>query len=413
MNRILRMLLGAGFSLLLVCTGAGRVLAQEPDVQPSVEAWNRCWMARDGLPPDHVRAAQSLLQPTYLVTGYGLRVPNTTARTTFAELGPARVSLEALSRYEIPWWRAKPVDWAEAASTPLSLTHGINACLPYPVRSIGTMPTSIVRGYTLALAIETDRSAACQYTIFGQTEPCYWAGDRDAYVLVGVSALLEPGRYPLRIEVVSDAGQAILSLPLEVRSGQYGFQYIDPPESLRRLMEPELMASEGAFLAQWRTLRSTARHWELPLALPLAQAVPITAPYGDRRSYGGMVDGYHSGVDYGAWGGMEVLAPADGVVAMVETLEMRGNAVLIDHGWGLVTGYWHLSSVDVRVGNRVLRGEPFARVGSTGLSTGPHLHWEVWANGVSVDGRQWLAEDGFRGVAFPPAEPLPVTMGDE
>jgi murein DD-endopeptidase MepM/ murein hydrolase activator NlpD len=101
---------------------------------------------------------------------------------------------------------------------------------------------------------------------------------------------------------------------------------------------------------------------------------------------------------------MPVLAPADGVVVMAEALAVRGNAVLLDHGWGLITGYWHLSRIDVQVGDRVQRGQPFALVGSTGLSTGAHLHWEVWANGVSVDGKQWLREDAFNGVGVPDRE---------
>jgi len=81
---------------------------------------------------------------------------------------------------------------------------------------------------------------------------------------------------------------------------------------------------------------------------------------------------------------------------------MRGNAVLIDHGWGLVTGYWHLSKTYVQVGDAVTRGTVFAEVGSTGLSTGSHLHWEVWVNGVSVDGKQFLAPNGLAGVQLSP-----------
>lgn len=87
---------------------------------------------------------------------------------------------------------------------------------------------------------------------------------------------------------------------------------------------------------------------------------------------------------------------------MAEWLTTRGNAVLLDHGWGLVTGYWHLSEILVDVGDRVSADDVFARVGSTGLSTGAHLHWEVWANGESVDGKQWLSADGFEGLEFAP-----------
>jgi murein DD-endopeptidase MepM/ murein hydrolase activator NlpD len=194
---------------------------------------------------------------------------------------------------------------------------------------------------------------------------------------------------------------------LEIAPGYYGFQFIDPPPSLHALLDAELRSAEEDYLMRWRVMRSGQRLWDLPLGFPLQHAVSISADYGDRRSYGGMISGYHSGVDYRAWTGLPVLAPEDGVVVMAEKLQTRGNAVLIDHGWGLVTGYWHLSRIDVSVGDRVYRGQPFGLVGNTGLSTGSHLHWEVWINGVSVDGKQWLATDTFGGVVVPPLAERP------
>jgi len=80
-------------------------------------------------------------------------------------------------------------------------------------------------------------------------------------------------------------------------------------------------------------------------------------------------------------------------VVLAEPMTMLGNAIVIDHGWGLLTGYWHLSSIEVQVGQQVAPGDLIGRVGSTGLSTGAHLHWEMWVSGTPVDGLQWL--EGF------------------
>jgi murein DD-endopeptidase MepM/ murein hydrolase activator NlpD len=182
---------------------------------------------------------------------------------------------------------------------------------------------------------------------------------------------------------------------VDVDAGQYGYQFIDPPTALSSLLNQELMENEWESLRPWRELRTKDRMWDYPLQSPLENTPSISADYGDRRSYGGMFEGYHSGIDYRASRGTPVVAPTAGRVVFVDRLEARGNAVLVDHGWGLVTGYWHLSAINVRVGDQVAGGEILGWVGNTGLSTGSHLHWELWVNGVAVDGRQWLAGEGL------------------
>ena len=86
------------------------------------------------------------------------------------------------------------------------------------------------------------------------------------------------------------------------------------------------------------------------------------------------------------------MAPADGVVALAEPLHIRGNAVILDHGRGIFTGYWHLSEFRVKPGQIVKRGDILGLVGNTGLSTGAHLHWEMRIDGVAVDPLQFLTE---------------------
>jgi murein DD-endopeptidase MepM/ murein hydrolase activator NlpD len=87
-----------------------------------------------------------------------------------------------------------------------------------------------------------------------------------------------------------------------------------------------------------------------------------------------------------------VTAPADAIVALAEPLQVRGNAVILDHGRGVFTGYWHLSELRVTPGQRVAAGDLLGLVGNTGLSTGAHLHWELRIYGIAVDPMQFLAE---------------------
>jgi murein DD-endopeptidase MepM/ murein hydrolase activator NlpD len=93
----------------------------------------------------------------------------------------------------------------------------------------------------------------------------------------------------------------------------------------------------------------------------------------------------HEGIDLAAPYGTPVVAPAAGVVERVTVQTGYGNVLEIDHGNGVETKYAHLSRIDVHVGQHVTRGQPIAAVGNSGLSTGPHLHYEVHVNGKVVD----------------------------
>jgi murein DD-endopeptidase MepM/ murein hydrolase activator NlpD len=117
---------------------------------------------------------------------------------------------------------------------------------------------------------------------------------------------------------------------------------------------------------------------------------PITSPFGYRNDpvLGG--NRLHAGVDIGASSGTPIKAAGDGVVVMAGWNGGYGNFTLIDHGGGLATGYGHQSRIGVRVGQHVSTGEVIGNVGSTGASTGPHLHWEVRVNGTPVDPMGWV-----------------------
>src|SRR4030066_20914 len=89
-------------------------------------------------------------------------------------------------------------------------------------------------------------------------------------------------------------------------------------------------------------------------------------------------------------GGNSIYAPATGKVVFAGPLSVRGNATVIDHGWGVYTAYMHQSEILVQPGELVELGRLIGRGGSTGRTTGTHLHWEVWVGGVQVDPVEWL-----------------------
>jgi len=100
----------------------------------------------------------------------------------------------------------------------------------------------------------------------------------------------------------------------------------------------------------------------------------------------------HSGLDIAAAPGTPVYAPANGIISYVGYESGYGNLVTIDHGYGVKTRYGHNSEVHVKYGQKVKRGDKVASVGSTGRSSGYHLHYEVRVNGVAVDPKKYIIE---------------------
>jgi peptidase M23-like protein len=123
--------------------------------------------------------------------------------------------------------------------------------------------------------------------------------------------------------------------------------------------------------------------WVGPFRLPRPSR--ITSRFGAAREFNGQVTSRHLGTDFAGRVGAPVTAPARGVVALVADFYLAGHALYLDHGGGLVTGYFHLSRTVVAPGDTVLPGQRIADVGRTGRVTGPHLHWIARYGAINVD----------------------------
>jgi murein DD-endopeptidase MepM/ murein hydrolase activator NlpD len=151
--------------------------------------------------------------------------------------------------------------------------------------------------------------------------------------------------------------------------------------------------------------------WSTSFQWPLQEYVARTSLYGARRSVnGGPYATYHEGTDFSAYRGSPVYAPATGSVVLAESLTVRGGAVILDHGLGIHTGFYHLSEIEVKSGQKVDGGDLIGKVGSTGRSTGNHLHWDLLIGTVWVDAEAWMEQnlaDWIRnawGIPFPSLE---------
>ena len=123
---------------------------------------------------------------------------------------------------------------------------------------------------------------------------------------------------------------------------------------------------------------------------PVPASSRITSQYGYRIHPVYKTKKFHSGIDIGAPYGVDILAAADGTVTLATTNGGYGKCIIINHGSGITTLYGHNSTLLVSVGNKVTKGQVIAKAGSTGVSTGPHLHFEVRINGSTTDPMQYL-----------------------
>ncbi len=261
--------------------------------------------------------------------------------------------------------------------------------LPTPFSAVEVQPLPVSQGTTMIIAVHTTEPVTLEGTLFGQA--LHFAEEGHVYYCpVGVHVLMEPGLYELELTAVDEQGRTTaISTGVIIEAGRFGYERIDLPASRSGLLDPAVYVKDRERFDTVRSIFTPERFWTVPFQRPCRGA--ISAYFGSHRSYnGGPYTTYHSGVDFRSPGGTSVLAAAAGTVVLAEPLSLWGNAVVVDHGWGIVTGYAHLSQIGVQVGQQVQRGETVGKVGNTGLSTGSHLHWEMWVSGNSVNGLEWL-----------------------
>jgi murein DD-endopeptidase MepM/ murein hydrolase activator NlpD len=346
-----------------------------------------------GLTWEEAARGNHLLNPGLLRVGQTLYLPDAAPARVIAAASADDTRLAMALRYDLLYGAALRLNPQPLYTGALFLRPGDGASprLPYPIVALNMTAQPVARGQTMVLHLETATPAACTVTFQDVSESCYtYSADyaTDLYAFIGVPPLLDPGTYDVALHIQAEDRMLDVSLPLVVASGRYDYERLDLPADRQALLDPALSQHERVKVASLRGLRSPERLWEFPFQYPVQGAV--TSYYGSRRSYGYGFGSYHEGTDFRVEIGDPVYAPASGVVILAEPLVVRGRAILIDHGWGIVTGYWHLSRIDVAVGQSVTQGEIIGAVGNTGLSTGPHLHWELWVNGTSVSALQWV-----------------------
>jgi murein DD-endopeptidase MepM/ murein hydrolase activator NlpD len=268
----------------------------------------------------------------------------------------------------------------------------LEVALPPSLSSIALLPQVLVEGRSGEVVITTVAPVSLSGTFLGGQLQFMQAADPSVWVaLFGIPVGTVSGNYPLDLNVLEGTGQTPIRIELPVSSGQFITERINVLDDRLALLQTDVDASEIEFVRSLMTRFTSTKHFVAPMGLPAAAA--ITSPFGSNRSYNNdALVRLHTGTDFAGAPGSPIFAPAAGQIVFAGALNIRGNATIIDHGWGVYSGYWHQTQQSVAVDSMVSAGQVIGTIGSTGRVTGPHLHWELWVNGVAVDPMQWVQQ---------------------
>ena len=259
------------------------------------------------------------------------------------------------------------------------------------------MPETVAQGKTAYLEVVSDGPPGLlAVTIGGRPAELYHDGDR-SWLVWGLPPAAEPGPLPVVVHSADEAGNlATVTQTISVARFDFPIERIDAPDGVAAALTDEVVRLEGSAFEALTSRFRPEKLWDGPFSGPIR--APVSSYFGTRRAYNVAAPGaHHGGIDYAAGLGTPVFSDAAGIVVLAESQRVRGNLVVVDHGLGVFSAYFHLNAIEVKPGQRVARGDRIGTVGTTGLSTGPHLHWELRIRGVPVDALEWTERD------FPPA----------
>lgn len=364
---------------------------------------------RTQVPEAMLRKLNRLVSPTELYVGTSLIIPQQDGATSLnnrATPSSGETLLElAVKQNSDPWtltqinqlkgtWDALPGDVLYSSSG--SSEQAANG-LPAIFESANVGPLPLKQGGTAVIRVNVPSGVTLGGMLVDHPLHFFPDSDGSQVALQGVHALLDPGPYPLKLEAtLPDGSQQSFEQMVLVISGNYPedpILYVDPTT-----IDPEVTGPEEQRLLSVVSQITPEKYWGgefISPAITYAETSYFTSRYGSRRTYIGQgteltIQGFHTGLDYGGGTGLQITAPAAGKVVFEDSLTVRGNATIVDHGWGVFSGFWHQSEFDVQIGDMVTQGQVLGLVGGTGRVTGAHLHWELWVNGVQVDPLDWL-----------------------
>ena len=331
------------------------------------------------------------------VIGTTLVLPDTGREFTgqLLRLNEGGLLATAVAHNVSPWQLARlndlPHPYHPTLYRPLFIPGGTEPPRELPVgfTSLELSPVTPQPGWALAFRGQTSQPITVTAQLDGMAFDSFSNG-RFLVSLLGIDDFYA-GRQPEL--TIQPAGQPLWSQPWQFGDGQWTYNQITYTGAAAAVTQEQIAAERARLFELW-SQATPAPQWTAPFQLPITNYLEISSYFGARRSYnGGPYNSSHEGTDFSAYGGTAVTAPAAGTIVLAESLAARGGAVIIDHGLGVYSGYYHLSNIIAAAGQTVSPGALIGEVGTTGLSTGNHLHWDFLVAGQWVDGLAWLEQD--------------------
>ncbi|MEX1248303.1 MAG: LysM peptidoglycan-binding domain-containing M23 family metallopeptidase [Anaerolineales bacterium] len=262
--------------------------------------------------------------------------------------------------------------------------------LPSPITALSLDEPGFVQGHTAVLSVAGPADMTLTGNLIEQALN-FFPNEEGWVALQGIALESSAGVYYFGLAGTLPNGVNFsFTQPIRVQSG--GFATATLSVNASELLDAELSAAENTRVRELMTPVTTEKMWQKLWGWPHDLVDDVTSEFGVYRKYnGGLAESFHYGVDFGGGALLSIYAPAPGRVVFAGPLDVRGNATIIDHGWGIYTGYWHQEEISVQVGDLVEAGQVIGIVGKSGRVSGPHLHWEVWVGGVPVEPLDWLA----------------------
>lgn len=205
------------------------------------------------------------------------------------------------------------------------------------------------------------------------------------YALIPISYYKDKKDYRVIISYIKNNKKIFKGVTLRIIDGNYKSEIINVPKEKVSLSTENKTRVEKEYKEAMSIYEKSSSNLYTKGEYIYPLKSEITSSFGTKRVYNGSLKSYHSGTDFKAKIGTDIKAVNDGIVVLSENRFYAGNSIIIDHGQGIYSCYYHLNKMNFKKGDKVQKGNIIALSGSTGRVTGPHLHFAFRINGIQVD----------------------------